>query len=488
MTPHSARTLRPASHRTQPSRCESLIRMQQSLQGLWLTFQREKYSDLEKRIENPGNGDHRDARIIGGRTRAGSREPLQALRDSRRGERGRRRRGRAPERSADRLRQSHQRLLPQGPAFESWTKTTSNRSARSTTTASSSRKSRASLTDSADVQRAELPRMPSERGHRRREPDRGAPHGPAGRVGRLLRIARRLADPLARDAPEIVERVAFEDDVRTFRISTNTLGAGFVEAVANEDAAERSATRNRPRCAARRSRCPCWKRASGVARYGRFGWKSQHASLESFAADAYLNEMGITTPLFPEENTSSGTLRRLRLAVRSRRADPEDDGIDVIAFADFMRSTKAPSRGPITREVHCRRSAVHAGGLRGVSRADDAHGARRARESTAVRSSCRAALGNKIIHPYSDFLLHDIGTGDGIPVLPEPEYAERRIRSARRRCGHCARATASCTTDCRSRSRRRSRGTPARRPRSRSGYDALSDAEQNKLLAFLDSL
>ena len=25
-----------------------------------------------------------------------------------------------------------------------------------------------------------------------------------------------------------------------------------------------------------------------------------------------------------------------------------------------------------------------------------------------------AALGNKIIHPYSDFLLHDIGTGDGI--------------------------------------------------------------------------
>ena len=33
------------------------------------------------------------------------------------------------------------------------------------------------------------------------------------------------------------------------------------------------------------------------------------------------------------------------------------------------------------------------------------------------------ALGNKIIHPYSDFLLHDVGTGDGIPVLPTPEYA-----------------------------------------------------------------
>src|SRR5882724_1395680 len=34
--------------------------------------------------------------------------------------------------------------------------------------------------------------------------------------------------------PDIVERVAFEDDVRTFRISTNTLGDGYVEAIADE--------------------------------------------------------------------------------------------------------------------------------------------------------------------------------------------------------------------------------------------------------------
>ena len=33
--------------------------------------------------------------------------------------------------------------------------------------------------------------------------------------------------------PDIVERVAFADDIRTFRISTNTLGNGFVECIAN---------------------------------------------------------------------------------------------------------------------------------------------------------------------------------------------------------------------------------------------------------------
>jgi hypothetical protein len=32
-------------------------------------------------------------------------------------------------------------------------------------------------------------------------------------------------------------------------------------------------------------------------------------------------------------------------------ADPEDDGVDVVAFADFMRSTKAPPRGSITTAV-----------------------------------------------------------------------------------------------------------------------------------------
>jgi len=42
---------------------------------------------------------------------------------------------------------------------------------------------------------------------------------------------------------------------------------------------------------------------SNAVRIGRFGWKNQHASLLSFAADAYLNEMGITNDLQPDEVT-----------------------------------------------------------------------------------------------------------------------------------------------------------------------------------------
>jgi CxxC motif-containing protein (DUF1111 family) len=39
------------------------------------------------------------------------------------------------------------------------------------------------------------------------------------------------------------------------------------------------------------------------------------------------------------------------------------------------------------------------------------------------------ALGNKIIHPFSDFLLHDIKTGDGIVQNPPQDTADK-LRTA----------------------------------------------------------
>ena len=216
--------------------------------------------------------------------------------------------------------------------------------------------------------------------------------------------------------PEIMELVAFADDIRTFRISTNTLGSGFIEALANETLlAIRDAQPGNMRGTA--VMVPVLE-ANGVARIGRFGWKSQHASLESFSADAYLNEMGITSPLFPEENTSAGR----EVVDYDPTGDPEDDGEDIEAFANFMRSTKAPARGPTTPDVVAGADVFERIGCATchvASLVTAPHGTR----INGGKFVVPAALGNKIIHPYSDFLLHDIGSGDGIPVLPTPEYA-----------------------------------------------------------------
>jgi CxxC motif-containing protein (DUF1111 family) len=281
--------------------------------------------------------------------------------------------------------------------------------------------------------------------------------------------------------PAIMELVTFEDDVRTFRISTNTLGAGFIEAIANDTLL---AIRDRQPAAMRGNAIlvPVLE-ANGAARLGRFGWKNQHASLESFSADAYLNEMGITTPLFPDENTSAGR----DVSAFDTVADPEDDGIDVVAFANFMRATKAPSRGPITTAVRNGETLFNNIGCNVCHVASIVTAAPGTRINGGVMT-VRDAVGSKIIHPYSDFLLHDIGSGDGIPVQPIPEYAAtaNQIRTAplwalrtRNRLMHDG---LSFTKD-EAIARHQGQATAVRQR-----YDGLTPSQKALVLRFLDSL
>ena len=284
--------------------------------------------------------------------------------------------------------------------------------------------------------------------------------------------------------PDIVERVAFEDDVRTFRISTNTLGSGFVECISNRTLLS---IRDRQPAGLRGTAVmvPVLE-ADGKARIGRFGWKSQHASLESFSADAYLNEMGITSPLFPEENTSSG--RFVGFGSGYDPVDePEDDGEDIRAFANFMRSTKAPSRGPITPDVTAGETIFIRIGC-ATCHTPNITTAAPGTQINGGMFSVPDALGNKIIHPYSDFLLHNVGTGDGIPILATPEYAAtaNQIRTAplwalrtRNRLMHDG------LSFTKQEAIQRHAGQAANVTRL---YGALSVTQKAQLFAFLDSL
>ena len=284
--------------------------------------------------------------------------------------------------------------------------------------------------------------------------------------------------------PDIVEQITPEDNTRSFRISTNTLGNGFVEAIANSTLLAIRA--KQPQAMRGNAVMVPVLEANSSARIGRFGWKSQHASLESFSADAYLNEMGITSPLLPDENTSNGKYVGYGSGY-DPVPDPEDDGVDVVAFANFMRSTKAPSRGPITDDVLAGDLLFNKLGC------DTCHtpSITTARPGSKINGGALTvpdALGNKIIHPYSDFLLHDIGTGDGIPVLPSSEYAStaNQMRTAplwglrtRNRLMHDGLSL----TKQEAIQRHAAQATNVTKK-----YNALSDAEKNQLLAFLNSL
>ena len=169
-------------------------------------------------------------------------------------------------------------------------------------------------------------------------------------------------------APEVVPPQA---NVVAHRRTVPLFGLGLVDAIPDSVFRELS-LREDPRVA-------------GIFA-GKFGWKGQNPTILEFCADAYLNEMGITSPLFPSENCPQGNCA---LLADNPRPDLNDDGGDVSKFADFVKylapiqpARAAPQGERVFQAIGC--AGCHTATVAGL-------------------------------HPYSDFLLHDMGElGDGI--------------------------------------------------------------------------
>ncbi len=229
--------------------------------------------------------------------------------------------------------------------------------------------------------------------------------------------------------PQAQETTPSTETIQALRMTVSTLGDGFVEAVPDSTLlaiAQRQAFLTGGLIHGQAIEVPLLE-APGETRIGRFGWKDQHASVLGFAGDAYLNEQGITNRFFPEDVTE--------VCDSPDVADPEDppgaDGLaDIDHFARFIRATKVP---PIDLTAASQPDAV-AG-----SRIFDAIGCGTCHTRTMVTAppgtvmnggtyTVPDALGNKIIHPFSDFLLHDVGTGDGI-VQNGPQSTANKLRT-----------------------------------------------------------
>src|SRR5262249_55215184 len=142
------------------------------------------------------------------------------------------------------------------------------------------------------------------------------------------------------------ERVPGAEDVRTFRMTTNTNGDGFVEAINSNSivaVANAQPGQSGGQIQGQVIQVPVAE-APGNNRVGRFGWKNQHASLLSFSGDAYLNEIGITNRFNLIENTSMGRSVAALDPVQDTSPSGEDAENDIDEFTEFMRSLKVPPR------------------------------------------------------------------------------------------------------------------------------------------------
>jgi CxxC motif-containing protein (DUF1111 family) len=228
--------------------------------------------------------------------------------------------------------------------------------------------------------------------------------------------------------PEAQEHIPVTENIRARRAALNTLGDGFVDAIDDSTLlaiAARQPEISRGRIHGEAIEVPVLE-AAGQTRIGRFGWKDQHSSLLSFIGDAYLNEMGVTNRLRPKDVTTVGKIT----------ADPEDvpDALglaDIDHFAQFIRGTKVPPRDAALASTTSAKAGELLFATLGCSTCH-VSSITTARPGTLIDGGMfvvPVALGNKIIHPYSDFLLHDIGTGDGI-VQAGPQDTANKLRTA----------------------------------------------------------
>jgi len=202
---------------------------------------------------------------------------------------------------------------------------------------------------------------------------------------------------------------AAPDDANVFarRVPLPVFGDGLIEAIPDETILALEDPFDRDGNGVRGRASIVMDVATGTRRVGRFGWKAQQATLLAFAGDAYRNEMGITNDLFPKEyayGISDAAMRRCDL-----RPDPEDvrdplthkRGID--NFEAFMKFLAPIARGPIDQAARDGERVFQSLGCATCHV-----------PALTTGPSVNPLFNRKTVSLYSDLLLHDIGTGDGI--------------------------------------------------------------------------
>lgn len=185
------------------------------------------------------------------------------------------------------------------------------------------------------------------------------------------------------------------------RMSISIMGDAFVEAVSDADLIA-LAQKN----GGQFIMVPTLNVATGLpstSHVGRFGWKDQHATLFDFAADAAFNEVGHGNQGFPDPTGG----------VEDAEPDCSGGGEDIDCYTDFMRGLKAPPRGPITNQVQAGQDVFRQIGCASCH--------------VPTLKTTGLAGGDVQFHPFGDYLLHDVGTGDGVAQGPAPS---NKVRTA----------------------------------------------------------
>jgi CxxC motif-containing protein (DUF1111 family) len=320
----------------------------------------------------------------------------------------------------------------------------------------------------------------------------GPEGGIAHRYGGTAGAGQPVTPPGSSRSYSVTPSQATDGQITGDRVTLSLMGDGYIEAIDGRDIEQNAERQSRLKSGINGSvvYAPALESTSGPSsQVGRFGWKSQHSSLMSACADSLRNELGIRNRLYPAEyathtpqsfptpmevpdgKTGRTQLDRLVDEVRYLAPPPPDPKLRV--------SLTVKSGEKIFGQIGCQLCHVSTYKTRPAG--------------TQINGGMYVipdSIGSTTIHPYSDFLLHDVGTGDGIPQAARVEILDpataNKFRTAPlwglRSRGWLMHDGKSSTYEDAIRRHRGEADAVRRR------YEKLSPVARRQLLVFLDSL
>ncbi|MEM1404630.1 MAG: di-heme oxidoredictase family protein [Pseudomonadota bacterium] len=190
------------------------------------------------------------------------------------------------------------------------------------------------------------------------------------------------------------------DTLTALRNAPVVHGVGLVALVREEslDAWADPMDKNEDGISGRRNQV--WDPESSTLVPGRFGWKANSANLRHTVAGAFVNDLGITNPLFPRETCTAQQARCIRAP-----SGPDEEGVELPEsllqlVVDFLANSAVPAARMLEEAAHNEGSELFvATGCAQCHRPNMTTGA----------STEYPHLAHQEIWPFSDYLLHDMG-------------------------------------------------------------------------------
>ncbi|WP_084405044.1 di-heme oxidoredictase family protein [Aliagarivorans taiwanensis] len=195
------------------------------------------------------------------------------------------------------------------------------------------------------------------------------------------------------------------DTLFSLRVAPAMIGLGLLESISETDIMALADPQDSNNDGIRGIANLVWDIQSQDFQLGRFGWKSGQPSLRQQNAAAFNGDIGITSAWFASDDCSAAQADCLN-AASGGAAEVSENILDLVEF--YTQHLAVPKRRNLDEPQVSEGDALFS-----QLSCDSCH----VRKFVTAKREDRPALSEQTIYPYTDLLLHDMGEGlsDGRP-------------------------------------------------------------------------